>query len=193
MTGLLKAATSLFILTLVTATGGAALAQSGQPAPPPPAAAQDTVNDVLSMPRIDPQAQYLVENRKKPGWQVTPSGLQYRVVRRVEGNTVRPSLSDEVTVNYRGLLIDGTEFDSSYSRGRPATMPLSRVVRGWQEALPMMRIGEQWELAIPSHLGYGGRAQGRIPPNATLLFTVELLGVRQPNNTNLLAKPGPVH
>lgn len=187
MAGRLKSFAPLIALTLVfAAPAGAQQASEAQP----PA----SVNDVLSMPRVDPQLQYLVENQKKPGWQVTPSGLQYRVVRRVAGNPPRPLLSDDVTVHYRGVLIDGKEFDSSYGRGRPATFPLSKVVRGWQEALAMMRVGEQWELAIPGNLGYGMRGQpgGGIPPNATLLFTVELLGIRKPDTTNLLAKPGSV-
>lgn len=181
---------SLFALALALAAP-AALAQVGGPTQPP---AGGSVGDVLSMPRIDPQTQYLSDNLKKPGWRVTPSGLQYRVIRAADGNALRPTLSDEVTVHYRGVLIDGKEFDSSYARGRPASLPLARVVRGWQEALPMMRVGEQWELAIPGNLGYGARGQpdGGIPPNATLLFTIELLGIRKPNNTNLLAKPGTV-
>lgn len=178
------------LAALVLALASPGNAQQIQPAQQPPA----NVNDVLSMPRLDPQMQYLVENQKKPGWQVTPSGLQYRVTRRVAGNAPRPLLSDDVTVHYRGILIDGKEFDSSYGRGRPATFPLGKVVRGWQEALVMMRVGEQWELAIPGNLGYGLRGQpdGGIPPNATLLFTVELLGIRKPDTTNLLAKPGTV-
>lgn len=187
MTGCLKKAASLIALTLALAAPAGA--QQALAAPTP-----GGVNDVLSMPRVDPQLQYLVENQKKPGWQVTPSGLQYRVVRRVAGNPPRPLLTDEVTVNYRGVLIDGKEFDSSYSRGRPANFPVNRLVRGWQEALVMMRVGEQWELAVPGNLGYGLRGQpdGGIPPNATLLFTVELLGIRKPDTTNLLAKPGTV-
>lgn len=186
MTGRRLTVVPLFAMALTLAVPAGA-----QQAAPPP---QGSVNDVLSMPRIDPQTQYLVENQKKPGWQVTPSGLQYRVVRRVAGNAPRPLLSDEVTVNYRGVLIDGKEFDSSYGRGRPASFPVSKVVRGWQEALPMMRVGEQWELAIPGNLGYGlrGQPEGGIPPNATLLFTIELLGIRKPDTTNLLAKPGTI-
>lgn len=185
MTGRRLTVVPLFAMALTLAVPAGA-----QQAAPP----QGNVNDVLSMPRIDPQMQYLVENQKKPGWQVTPSGLQYRVVRRVAGNAPRPLLTDEVTVNYRGVLIDGKEFDSSYGRGRPATFPVSKVVRGWQEALPMMRVGEQWELAIPGNLGYGLRGQldGGIPPNATLLFTIELLGIRKPDTTNLLARPGTI-
>lgn len=184
MNGRLKAVTALLALTLAMP----ALAQQQDPAANAPGDA------ALSLPRIDPQRQYLVENQKKPGWQVTPSGLQYRAVRRVAGNAPRPLLTDEVTVHYRGVLIDGSEFDNSYNRGRPATFPLSKVVRGWQEALPMMRVGEQWELAVPSALGYGLRGQpdGGIPPGATLLFTIELIGIRKPDTTNLLARPGTV-
>lgn len=144
----------------------------------------------LALPRIDPQKQYLIENAKKPGWRTTPSGLQYRIVKPAVGNAQRPLLSDEVTVHYRGILIDGSEFDSSYNRGRPASFPLGGLIRGWQEAIPMMKVGETWELAVPSELGYGARGQPpRIPGGSTLLFTIELLSIRKPDNTNLLANP----
>lgn len=155
--------------------------------PAAPAAGADAA---LTLPRIDPQKQYLIENAKKPGWRTTPSGLQFRIMKQAVGNAPRPALTDEVTVHYRGVLIDGTVFDSSYNRGRPASFPLSGLIRGWQEAIPMMKVGETWELAVPSELGYGARGQpGSIPGGATLLFTIELLGTRKPDNTNLLLNP----
>jgi FKBP-type peptidyl-prolyl cis-trans isomerase/Domain amino terminal to FKBP-type peptidyl-prolyl isomerase len=155
--------------------------------PSPPTVSAPAAPDM----RVDPQRQFLAENIKKPGWQQLPSGLQYRVVRRIAGLGERPGFGDEVRVHYRGTLIDGAEFDNSYGRGAPASFSLRGVIKGWQEALPMMRVGEQWELAIPADLGYGQRGQpgGKIPPGATLLFTVELLEVRKPDNTNLLEKP----
>jgi FKBP-type peptidyl-prolyl cis-trans isomerase len=154
--------------------------------PPAPASG----DAALALPRLDPQKQYLIENAKKPGWRTTPSGLQYRITKQAVGNAPRPALTDEVTVHYRGVLVDGTVFDSSYTRGRPATFPLSGLIRGWQEAIPMMKVGETWELAVPSELGYGARGQpGSIPGGATLLFTIELLGTRKPDNTNLLLNP----
>lgn len=153
-------------------------------------ATTDTNAGAADLTRISPDRQYLIDNAKKPGWRTTPSGLQYRIVKQALGNGQRPLMSDEVTVHYRGILVNGQEFDSSYSRGRPASFPLDGLIRAWQEAIPMMKVGETWELAVPAELGYGARGQPpRIPGGATLLFTIELLGIRKPDNTNLLAKP----
>jgi FKBP-type peptidyl-prolyl cis-trans isomerase len=90
---------------------------------------------------------------------------------------VSPGTADNVTVHYRGTLIDGTEFDSSYGRGNPATFRVNAVIPGWTEALRKMKAGARWQLFIPSHLGYGERSSGRIPPNSTLIFEVELISV----------------
>ncbi len=120
---------------------------------------------------------FLAENSKKPGVIVLPSGLQYRVI--TEGKGRKPIASSVVTTNYRGSLLDGTEFDSSYKRGQPATFPVGGVIKGWTEALQLMREGSKWELFIPPSLAYGENgAGGVIPPNATLIFEVELLSIK---------------
>ena len=120
--------------------------------------------------------EFLARNKKKEGVITLPSGLQYKVI--TEGKGKSPKLTDTVTVNYRGTLIDGTEFDSSYKRGQPATFPVNGVIRGWVEALQLMKEGSKLELYVPSNLAYGERAAGgAIGPNATLIFEVELLKV----------------
>jgi FKBP-type peptidyl-prolyl cis-trans isomerase len=120
-------------------------------------------------------AAFLAENAQKVGVVTTASGLQYRVI--TEGSGSRPGPTDTVTVNYRGTLIDGTQFDSSYDRGQPATFPLNQVIAGWTEGLQLMTVGSTYEFVIPSQLGYGASGQGPIPPNAVLIFEVELLGI----------------
>jgi len=125
---------------------------------------------------------FLSENAKKEGVQVLPSGLQYRVVR--EGSGVAPKSTDTVTVHYRGTLIDGTEFDSSYKRNTPASFQLDRVILGWTEALQLMKEGAKWELFIPAKLAYGERGAGTgIPPNSALIFEVELISVGKGGET----------
>ena len=106
----------------------------------------------------------------------TSSGLKYRILQIGEGSS--PVEQSQVRVHYRGRLEDGTEFDSSYKRGQPATFPVNGVIRGWTEALMLMKPGDKWELTIPPELGYGARAVGKvIPPNSTLIFEVELLEI----------------
>ena len=120
---------------------------------------------------------FLTENAKKPGVVSLPSGLQYRII--TEGKGKKPTASSTVTTQYRGKLLDGTEFDSSYKRGQPATFPVSGVIKGWTEALQMMKEGSRWELYIPASLAYGEHgAGGVIPPNATLIFEIELVSVK---------------
>jgi FKBP-type peptidyl-prolyl cis-trans isomerase FklB len=119
---------------------------------------------------------FLAENSGKEGVTTLPSGLQYKVITAGEGKS--PQKSDKVTVNYRGTLIDGTEFDSSYSRNQPATFGVGQVIPGWTEALQLMKEGDKWEIVIPSKLAYGERGAGaRIPPDSTLIFEVELISV----------------
>jgi FKBP-type peptidyl-prolyl cis-trans isomerase FklB len=119
---------------------------------------------------------FLAANKSKEGVQTLPDGLQYKVL--TEGNGPKPTASDTVTVNYRGTLINDTEFDSSYKRGQPASFPVGGVIKGWTEALQLMPVGSKWELFIPSDLAYGDRgAGGDIGPGQTLIFEVELLSI----------------
>jgi len=120
---------------------------------------------------------YLAENAKKEGVQVTDSGLQYSVI--TQGDGAKPAATDQVTVHYRGTLIDGTEFDSSYARGEPASFALNQVIPGWTEGLQLMNVGSKYQLVIPQDLGYGERgAGGAIGPYETLIFEVELLEIK---------------
>jgi FKBP-type peptidyl-prolyl cis-trans isomerase FklB len=122
---------------------------------------------------------FLEENKKKDGVKTTASGLQYKVLK--EGSGPSPKETDTVVTNYRGTLIDGTEFDSSYKRNEPASFPVNRVIKGWTEALQLMKPGSKYQLFIPSSLAYGERGAGQlIGPNATLIFDVELLSIKQP-------------
>jgi FKBP-type peptidyl-prolyl cis-trans isomerase FklB len=125
---------------------------------------------------------FLEENKKKEGVKATASGLQYKAIK--EGAGAQPKATDTVTVNYRGTTISGTEFDSSYKRGQPATFPLNGVIKGWTEALQLMKVGSKYQLFIPPTLAYGERAVGpEIPPNSTLIFEVELLDVKPPQSS----------
>lgn len=120
---------------------------------------------------------FLEENKKKEGVVALSSGLQYKVLRAGTGAT--PKASDTVSTNYRGTLVDGTEFDSSYKHGKPAEFPVSRVIPGWTEALQLMKVGAKWELYIPPSIAYGQRGGRTIPPNATLIFELELLEIKE--------------
>jgi FKBP-type peptidyl-prolyl cis-trans isomerase FklB len=121
---------------------------------------------------------FLAENKKKDGVKTLPSGLQYKVIKKGSGK--KPTSSDTVTTNYRGTLIDGTEFDSSYRRGQPATFPVNGVIPGWTEALKLMEVGSKWQLFIPSNLAYGERGAGsNIGPNRTLIFEIELISIEE--------------
>lgn len=121
--------------------------------------------------------QYLAENAKKEGVKVTPSGLQYKVL--TEGTGKSPKATDTVLVHYRGTLIDGTEFDSSYKRNQPISFPLNQVIPGWTEGVQLMKEGAKYQFTIPSKLAYGSRgAGGVIGPDETLIFDVELLKVQ---------------
>jgi len=121
---------------------------------------------------------FLAKNKEKEGVKTLPSGLQYIVSKAGTGK--KPGINDSVTTHYRGTLIDGTEFDSSYKREQPVTFPVSGVIPGWTEALQLMEEGAKWQLFIPSHLAYGERGTGGvIGPNATLIFEIELLSVQE--------------
>ena len=118
---------------------------------------------------------FLVANSMKEGVVVTSSGLQYKVLSKGTGPV--PTLTDKVSVNYEGRLVDGTVFDSSYQRKQPATFTVSQVIQGWIQALTMMPVGSKWEIYVPQELAYGERDQGKIPPFSCLVFTVELLEI----------------
>ena len=119
--------------------------------------------------------QWLSENKKKPGVITLPSGLQYKVL--TKGTGAVPTATDKVSVNYEGHLIDGTEFDSSYKRGKASEFRCNQVIKGWTEALTHMPVGSKWEVYIPQELAYGERDSGKIKPYSALIFTVELLGI----------------
>jgi FKBP-type peptidyl-prolyl cis-trans isomerase FklB len=123
-------------------------------------------------------AAFLAANAKKPGVVTLPSGLQYKIL--TEGTGPKPTATDSVVCNYRGTLLDNTEFDSSYKRGQPATFGVGQVIKGWTEALQLMPTGSKWQLFIPSDLAYGERGPGPIGPNATLVFEVELVSIKPP-------------
>ena len=118
---------------------------------------------------------FLEANKAKEGVKVLPSGLQYKVINEGTGNT--PTTKDKVKTHYRGTLIDGTEFDSSYKRNQPAEFPVTGVIKGWTEALQLMKVGGKWELYIPANLAYGQRGRPSIPANSTLIFEIELLEI----------------
>ena len=121
---------------------------------------------------------FLAENKTKEGVVVLPSGLQYKII--TAGTGPKPAEADSVVCNYRGTLLDGTEFDSSYKRGQPATFPVNGVIKGWTEALQLMPVGSKWQLFVPPSLAYGARgAGGEIGPEATLLFEVELISIQE--------------
>ena len=120
---------------------------------------------------------FLAENKKKEGVKTTESGLQYKVIKM--GTGPKPSKDDTVETNYKGTLVDGTEFDSSYKRKETATFPVTGVIPGWTEALQMMPVGSKWQLFIPSDLAYGSQGQGPIPANAPLIFEIELISIKK--------------
>lgn len=158
-------------LNRLFATAAAALCLSsvahGQPAETPAPAGTAWLNTQMAA---------LAERSGVDGWRSTPSGLRWRRIAG-DGSGARPGPTDEVTVHYVGTFTDGQEFDSSVRRGEPTTFPLNRVIAGWQEGVALMGVGDKVELAIPWQLAYGPDGKGPIPGGATLLFTVELLGV----------------
>ena len=133
---------------------------------------------------------FLADNKKKDGVKTTASGLQYKMLK--DGNGPQPKASDTVTVDYKGTLINGTEFDSSYKRGQAATFPLNGVIKGWTEGLQLMKVGSKYQFFIPSDLAYGQRAMGPdIAPNSTLIFEVELKGIQPAPTPSGSASPAP--
>lgn len=151
---------------------GAAPAMSQAPAEPPPVGRDADYHNRQTL--------YLYALDPAQGWRTTASGLRYR---RVGGSAEgpHPAPTDTVTIHYVGRFIDGEEFDSSVARGEPATFPLPRLIRGWQEGVPLMSVGDRFEFAIPWSLAYGPRGRGPIPGGATLLFTIDLIAIVPPS------------
>ena len=150
---------------------------------------QELYQQALLKNKTDGDA-FLATNKSKTGVVTLPSGLQYKVIQNGDGP--KPAANDTVVCNYKGTLIDGTEFDSSYKRGKPATFGVSQVIKGWTEALQLMPVGSKWELYIPPNLAYGERGTpngGPIGPNSTLIFDVELVSI-QPKPQPKLETPG---
>ena len=145
---------------------------------PGTALAQDAAatEDVHDLAWHNNQQLAVAELKAEDGWHVLPGGLKYRRLSG-DGTGPKPTVEDTVTVHYAGRLLDGTQFDSSYDRGEPATFPLGRLVKAWQLAIPQMAVGDTIELYAPADLAYGPVGKGPIPGNATLVFKVELLGI----------------
>jgi len=138
---------------------------------------QDKTQQAAAANKTEGEA-FLAANKSKDGVVTLPSGLQYKIL--TAGAGPKPTASDSVKCNYRGTLIDGKEFDSSYKRGQPATFEVGQVIKGWTEALLLMPVGSKWQIFVPSSLGYGERGAGaEIGPNATLIFEVELLSIEE--------------
>jgi len=134
---------------------------------------------------------FLATNKTKEGVQTLPDGLQYKIL--TTGDGPKPTASDTVVCNYKGTLINGTEFDSSYKRGQPVTFPVGQVIKGWTEILQMMPVGSKWEVYIPSNLAYGPQGPGRGPigPNQTLIFEIELVSIQPKAASTTPATPPP--
>lgn len=132
---------------------------------------------MMAKKNLEASQAFLAANKKKPGVVTLPDGLEYKII--TQGSGKQPKSTDTVVAHYRGTLIDGTEFDSSYKRKQPATFPVEGVIKGWQEVLPMMKEGSKWQVYIPPELAYGERGAGNaIGPNEALIFDIELISVK---------------
>jgi FKBP-type peptidyl-prolyl cis-trans isomerase len=140
---------------------------------------------------LDAAKDFLARNAADKGVHTTPSGLQYKVLAAGDPKAASPTLADQVTVHYRGTLLDGSEFDSTYARGQPATFALGGMIKGWAEALTMMKPGAKWKLFIPPELGYGTAARPEIPGGSVLIFEVQLISVKSPAAAPSTAPPAP--
>ena len=150
---------------------------------------QETERKELADKNLREGQEFLAANKTKDGVTTLPSGLQYKIL--TQGNGPKPTPNDTVVCQYRGTLIDGTEFDSSYKRGQPATFPVNRVIKGWTEALELMPVGSKWQLFVPPDLAYGDRGAGNlIGPNATLIFEVEVLSIQAASKATPPGQPG---
>ena len=137
----------------------------------------NNMQETKSKPTIESGMAFLAKNKTRPEVKTTASGLQYEVI--TEGTGIKPLATDSVTCNYKGTLIDGTEFDNSYTRGEPITFPLNRVIPGWTEGLQLMSVGSKYKFYIPYTLAYGSNDQGPIPGGSALIFEVDLLDVKK--------------
>jgi len=153
-----------------------ACATAAPPRPPAPVAYTGTPQEQW----VQGQKAYEAWSAARPGWTTTPSGLQYHVVKAAPAGAARPAPGATVTIHYVGRFIDGRVFDSSRERNEPATFPLGRLIKGWQEGVPMMRVGETWQFVIPAAIAYGERNRPPIPPGSTLLFEIELIAIPPP-------------
>lgn len=145
---------------------------------------QEVQSKAVAAKNLEEGKSFLESNAKQKGVKTLPSGLQYKVLQ--DGNGPVPKTTDKVTVQYRGTLVNGTEFDSSYSRGKPESFQVDSVIKGWTEALRMMKTGSKWQVFVPAGLAYGERRFGYIPANSTLIFELELLSIAPTDNK---AKP----
>jgi FKBP-type peptidyl-prolyl cis-trans isomerase len=156
----------------------AALTLSACATPKPPLAAHVTYSGAPQEQWVQGQKAYEAWSAARPGWATTASGLQYRRDKAAPAGAAKPAPGANVTIHYVGRFIDGRVFDSSRERGEPATFPLNRLIKGWQEGVPMMRVGETWSFVIPAAIAYGDRTdRGPIPPGSTLLFEIELIAI----------------
>jgi len=135
------------------------------------------VQEEKCKPAIDEGTKFLAQNKLKPGVKTTASGLQYEII--TEGQGIKPAAADTFVANYRGTLLNGTEFDASANRGQPLTLGVSQVIKGWTEGLQLMSVGSKYKFYIPYNLAYGVHGQGQIPGGAMLIFDVELLDVKK--------------
>jgi len=161
---------ALALAAIAALTFSAPALAAPKPDPAPAAAAP-------AKPEAPDPAAFLAENAKAPGVITLPSGLQYKVIKSGDAKGPTPKPGDAVKVNYEGKLQDGTVFDSSFQRGKPALMPLGGLIPAWMEALPLMRPGDEWVLYVPPDLGYGPEGQGPIPANSVLIFKIDFLGM----------------
>ena len=137
---------------------------------------QNKIQSQKSKPNIDAGIKFLSDNRQRPGVKTLPSGLQYEII--IEGTGPRPVITDSVSCNYRGTLVNGTEFDNSFKTGKPATFAVTGVIPGWTEVLLMMPVGSKWNVYVPYQLGYGAADYFSIPGGSALIFELELVGIK---------------
>jgi FKBP-type peptidyl-prolyl cis-trans isomerase FklB len=141
-------------------------------------AAREAAQTSMAAANLVEGEKFLAERAKEPGMIVLPSGVMYKVVSRAAAPGPQPAVSDTVTINYEGKLLNGSVFDSSYARNEPATFPLGRLVPAWQEVIPLLKTGDEIIMYTPPSQAYGERDAGDIPPNSTLIFRIQLLGVQ---------------